>query len=431
MLEELREFTGYFTHTWAEVREVLLELNKLEESGSLSEEVNNQIDDIVHYSGLLVQYIDEEEVEDRRLSAEAMVSMLEISHARRLLKMDLNTGESKKLLQEIHGQVYLLAASFGLAIVYAYSPDEFTSVLGQEGKQYDIARVLYTCREDIKAVETEHYLDAIITFLSLGPVIDKKDMKWEDALLLSMFIQLTWVHFPYLNVDDRDVLLRNYFYRGLVAGAAVRFHIQYHMYQSREIYDYIFRHATIVDALENSKEEVLVDMRNNTYKALSELLSKFKTKEGEEATSGFGQQEYAKSLYQDIPGRDKYTSWLLEVYYIFFHVQTVTIIKEPIYEINESVQYNSDLVSLYTWFLVESRWNNIVDYFKSKNKIVKLPVFLHQSMNTFNIENQEIVEMFMKFNSFLQKGGILKEAEDIVEFHEEDGQFHWNKDLVS
>ena len=137
----------------------------------------------------------------------------------------------------------------------------------------------------------------------------------------------------------------------------------------------------------------------------------------------------AKFFGSSIAGADK--NALLEALYIYLHLKNADLVQNNQGgELTEEDLYDNDVILLLAWFGIGSSGAaSLVKYFKQENPRVSLVGFFERLKEVVDLNNQVTIENIFEFTSALRDNILLSSDQDIIIFHESDGQFHWNDEL--
>jgi len=71
-----------------------------------------------------------------------------------------------------------------------------------------------------------------------------------------------------------------------------------------------------------------------------------------------------------------------------------------------------------------------MDYFKNKNPVVPIKAFLNKLREVVPLENEDSVQALARLTGLFHQARIIPSSQELIEFHEQDGKFHWNEKLV-
>lgn len=313
-----------------------------------------------------------------------------------------------------------------------YTPEQISKILTGEMKDYNPVWFAYTLRQAIIGYDVHKYREVIWPYIELEQVISRREYSWEEAFYFSLMLQNAWCFFPVLTEEQQVFLLSFYFYRSIVAGVPVKEYLSNSLYESAGIFDLLFFHALYTGALDQNVEAVTTDIMTDVTKPLNDIVNNYINRVGEDILDGFKQNEFVQALYEGQKGRDPFVSWIQESFFIILHLKRGNLIDQASFEeVTELNKMHEDFVTLLTWFFDEKRWQNLVDYFQKVDSHVQLKVFLWYCTYIYDLETDGSVQKFVNFTEFLQENRLLREDEDIIEYHEEDKQFHWNEALLA
>lgn len=298
---------------------------------------------------------------------------------------------------------------------------------------YNMVQFVYSLRQFVQGhhrLEVVQYAIPVLGFFKEQELIET-NMVWRDAFVIALLLDLVWYNYRSLSEIEKRFLCSNYFYTAIMMGVPVQKILEDHLYEVRDILDYGIESERIAQSLEENKENVVVDTESGQTESFLSLIKKINLQFREKAREGFNQQRFIQDLYATKPDADKYSSWLRQALYIFFRAQNADLVEDNFTheEFGDYEAAKKDTMDLLRWSIDEKNFDKIVAYFKGRSPKVKLSAFLYKFQSYEDLTKEDVQDHYLALSAALKKGGVIPEDEDIIEFHEEDGAFHWNNNI--
>lgn len=431
MLENIN-LEKFFFYSCLEINKYLGKLKDLEDIAVILDiEIVKKIKE---YSYILLEY-PETAIEKEWGEADCtLIVLIDIELVKSFLN-SLGTDNSRILSKEVLKNLEYISASLNLMSgMEVYTPDEFKEIFLESKIQIDYLRFFHTLGQIFVGLDKNKYIEFILVFLSVDSVINRQKLINEEALIISLFLRIVWKNFIFLNFDDKKLLLQNYLYRSVVTGVPVlKILKDYFYYNSYDEYSYLIEHTKIIPELKQNKEIVNLDSDITSGEAVNkkliDVINGYEVRSGGKVLDGFSQQEYIKELFEKEKKKQFYVGWFMQIFFIFFHTERCTLIEIPHFkEDSEEKIQSKELSEILLKIFFEDEWGDIVKYYQQEKSLVPIEVIFRNYARNFNLKNEAAVQRFAKLSDLLKKEGIINE--DILEFHESDGQFHWNKNLL-
>lgn len=159
---------------------------------------------------------------------------------------------------------------------------------------------------------------------SLPLIKPKEDIKqtyfWVDAFIFSLMLQAAWSHFKNLEAGDRQFLLQNYFYLGIVLGVPVRWWIS-ELLRNKSDEDYNILSREIAKNLEASHESVPLSDGDITGRPLADLVREFMPKIQPTGVIELELGSMVDKFYKNQVDEAFFSSWLREAVSILLHLK--------------------------------------------------------------------------------------------------------------
>ncbi|KKW42252.1 MAG: hypothetical protein UY92_C0009G0056 [Candidatus Magasanikbacteria bacterium GW2011_GWA2_56_11] len=317
-------------------------------------------------------------------------------------------------------------------VQHIYSLEEFQAKTAA-WEDLNVARL---ARSAVELSAAEHKKDAAQAILSLClslPVNDATQYTWEEAFLLTVFIQVVYRALPQLSEDDRISAVKNFFYRAIMLGVPVRQICAELVYDTDTPISYALEHRSLSQALADNVEKVVLSLDGPVSRPWSDTLSEYRSRArgGQDETNSA--REYALDLYPEGAAEPRLREWYAEMLDIFVHLEKADLVPHNRGgELAPDEAYHNDLVQLIAWFGVgEAARKDLVGYFQTAGARVPLAAF-HKSLEAAaDLSQDTTVENALAWADALRSAGLLGPDEEILEFHENDGRFHWRRQLTA
>ncbi|MBI5413042.1 hypothetical protein HZA42_01675 [Candidatus Peregrinibacteria bacterium] len=336
---------------------------------------------------------------------------------------------------ELDKRLKLITAVIGgPRLVFPYSFEEFGRSVFEGVGEIDDERLLVTLIE-AKYDDKNGYkfVKSVINFLAINTEKDEEKMNWEESLLLFLMLDLLYYRFSKLTAAERWFLLQNYFYKSIVCGLPVKKVLQDYLRDSNSISDYFVKCSELKNCLANNKENIPTDLSRGEKRSMNALLNNFISQVAGDELNGYKIEEFARNLYKkEEGGRDAFVSWLRESFSILLHINSADLINwEMEREIWPEERAEEDKIRLLFYVGFGGPiFHRVVDYLKNKESVVSLGVLLRALRDNIDLEDEKLVGRIFDMVKLLKENNFLEGNKELLEFHESDGRFHWNKEVL-
>lgn len=340
-------------------------------------------------------------------------------------------------LVEEEEELYYLLSNIGEVIGVSGAPEKFytlaevVGILKMENEVYSQAQFLASLREFSKDENRKELNDVILERLNTKLYFSHDFFNWDEALIFTFLLHIIYSRYEYLGWGPQIFLLQYYLIRAIAVGIPVYPAVGRALYETHDIVEYVMTCRDFSDAVSLSKENVVVNIENFETKTIQSLTDRYLGLAGDKWLDGFNLNEFIKNIYEGQKGRDIYTKWLQETFNVFIHLKNADIVESNKGgEFSEREEYHNDLLKLVASFGIGKDGSDfIVSYFKKDNPRVPLWSFLRYLEGVVPASDEVSLENIMELNEILKINNLLKEDEDLVLFHEDDGKFHWNLEM--
>ncbi|HYE60344.1 MAG TPA: hypothetical protein VEA18_04130 [Candidatus Kapabacteria bacterium] len=321
----------------------------------------------------------------------------------------------------VHHLLLLGAAVDTYSGLLVYPQQEFHDILSGKKQQYSSGRFIHTLRQSITSDTRHDDALAILNFISQGEkLMDIQET--EDLIVLVLMLDILWKEFSNLPDDGQGFLLQSYFYYSITLSVPVRKELETMVYSTTTPVDFVLSHYKLAEYLGENNE--LIPLGEGKQKELRELYKEM-NQQNVDSVSAFSTRVYEKESDKDI-----FSSWLTETLDIYKKVKEINLIERNLGgETNDADAYYDQLATLIQYFFEKENWKKISEYFRAE-KMVTLPVFLRELERIIDLEKDNAIGKLVEFADFLHENGFLLNQE-LVEYHEQDGKFHWNENIFA
>lgn len=318
----------------------------------------------------------------------------------------------------------------GSGIISPYGLDEFKNILFGSEKE-EKARITATLSW-IKTDEKNGYLFVreLLKFLSLIN-LESDETTWYGVFEILLILDVIYSRFARLQSQEREFILINYFYKAIALNLPVRKILRDFQLESLNMFIFANKSKQLVNALENNVENaILGSVQDGQAQVLSVLFSKCNEQLENKTITIEEIGNYLHGIISDADGSISFL-WLKEACEIYVNLKIGKLVTwEQTLEANKDKKdiYDAEMMQLlyYAGFGQECL-PEIIKYFKNKDKLVSLSDFLKQLSQTTDLDDSKILQNIMELSHLLQEEDLLKEGEDLIEYHEDDGKFYWVK----
>lgn len=337
-------------------------------------------------------------------------------------------------LTRLQLQISLIVAAVAPPLVIPpYSPDDVQTVLfGSKDSTYNPMSMIQALRDARRSGEMAGDLSLIlIAFLGHEKVKERDSNEWIEHLILGLMLDLLFYRIDHFSEMDQRVLFVHYFYKAITFGIPVREFMSEVLRSFANVYTYLNQDKFYVLALSDNEEAIPLDTEGKTVKQFQDIVRQYRRNAGSDPENGYKQNRFLDNLYGNQVGRDPYVFWLREMFSIYFGVMEAQLInweKEKYVPIIERVEH--DMAMLAASFGYGENFEGIVEYFSSSEEKLLEPVaFVRAMAEIVDLEQESDVDKALRLTEVLHENNIIDKDIELIEFHEEDGKFHWNTDL--
>ena len=338
--------------------------------------------------------------------------------------LDNFSSDEQKLTSQLAAIGAVLNIQPGLKI---YEPAEFIAKLGAaDSVEKDFGNLVYTLADAYDDKEGLEIASSLINWLGQEININNDTASWQENFLLTLILHVVFNRFWLLSQEKQDMLLRRYYFLAIVAGVPVRDCISRFLADSYDVLAFGTKHIVLLSALKENQEEVFVDSAGKETEILSVLLKKYSV----ETIAEKDLKNQISRVYAQAPLGKTYTVWLTEAVLIFRNLSTATLASKDQFQFSAGAQFGIELQNLVGYVVNKKDWPKILDYYHQPEPFVPVKSLLKELTSYLDINTESAQNRVAELVDFLKSNKLLETDFDMLIFHESDGQFHWNTDIL-
>jgi len=208
--------------------------------------------------------------------------------------------------------VWIYAATGQSLSLSTYDREELASINKGDLDYYDDLMFIKTLRELIDKKDDVNRVTAVSEFLYKdGGREMQEPVDWQTAFLHMLILQAVWNNFSILSAEKQELILQNYLYLGLVAGAPVQEVLENYLTIDADKQDE--RLSLVGKSLDESHEFIPLNLEINEERRLSDLVKNYFVQLAGNKPSGFAQEQFINGFYQGDRQANVYRSWLRQL----------------------------------------------------------------------------------------------------------------------
>lgn len=344
--------------------------------------------------------------------------------------LSLLAGEDLKEANEAEEKVALVADVLGITtgVVQLMSFEQVVDVV--QGKQKDFQlNIFLRSVAELSADKDAARLGAAIAdrFVTTPPSY-MGDQTWSEAVLFVVLAFAAYAHFEATADKAQTNLLGHCYFYALALGVPVREALERALYETRTLVTYIDVTKLFADSLRvNVEEIVLTQDKKTTFGALAQ---EYLRTAGDEWPTDAQQKKYLATLSNGLSAN--VVDCLERSFTIFRHLQHADLVDHNRGgELTEAEQYQNDMIQLLFWFGIGADGaESLVKYFKQDNPRVPVRAFILRLREVSDLSDQVTMDNVLELTEMLHSKKLLDHDQELVEFHEQDEQFHWNDAFI-
>lgn len=275
----------------------------------------------------------------------------------------------------------------------------------------DYARLLGSMA-DLTLSEDGKYLSLLMMdYAEKYYITNDTRFSWEDAVFFTVFLHVMWMNFVRYGEREQQTLLQRFFYRAIAADVNVRSSLEEILYRTYTLVDYLERNAFLVEGLRLNTEVV-----NGV--SLKDVL----------AVNPNTSPEQLLTTLKEKPVELRVMKKIMEFFPLLANAQLIE--RNHRGEKTEKDLDVERVAKVVEMFLVKDSWGKFAEYYSQENPEVPFVRIYNELKENMDLEKDAAVEMLLSFSEFLHEKNILSNDQELIEFHEDDGKFHWNENLT-
>ncbi|MFH1789819.1 MAG: hypothetical protein ABH832_02005 [bacterium] len=231
----------------------------------------------------------------------------------------LLSPESEDIRKALLLELRMISAGIGLfkggKNFKPYTLIEFKEIINGEGLFYNDAFFANTLNHIMKMDQNDEYISALIASLPASSYEIKdcdKLYTWEEAFLLVLIAHTCWNAFPKMPPREQQILLKNFFYHGIVMGIPIREYLSACL-RVEPTYQRFEATANFISrALADSNEFILIDLTKKNSERFNSLIEKYSSVVYGENIDLIAQEQFISEIYKGQEEKEIYLSWLRE-----------------------------------------------------------------------------------------------------------------------
>jgi hypothetical protein len=296
-----------------------------------------------------------------------------------------------------------------------YNSAEISACLNLSKKDFDYFSLIFSLRQELLDQYNRDLVKAIFSYLQKISIY--KDWEIKELVVLIYLLNIVWKNFDFILPEEQSYLLSLFFYISVFSGIPVTDILKNSVYQTNNPVAFVVKNNFLAQALDKNIEIIPADEKLEQMVDLAEILKFFSTTDQE--ANIFVKNNYKTSQKVLIDS-------LTEVLSVYRGLHASNLIeKNYAGEDSEVDSYEQEVSNLLNWFIVKADWNKLLDYYKNKKVRVPFVVFIENLPRFIDLEKTAAAEKISEFTDLLKSNNIIPSDQEIIEFHESDGQFHW------
>ncbi len=343
-----------------------------------------------------------------------------------------NKGDIVSAIEQRHAAlkptVEAMAAFVGISgvVIKLLSPEQMQNYQWSDCLN-DLPRVIYTVHDWVR---DKNQREALVFALRLlqgqlaAPAQEKLSVN--ARLLYRLCLDVVYARYGDLEEPEQKMVLINYYCAGIAVGAPVEVALKKWLYNTREILSFMARSAFLSENLEHNSEILVTKITQQPAITFIELYRTLPAIADEKMAHGIINRHVISRLDRLSSPELEMVARMLEIVWRIRNTALVSNNRGG--ELTELEKYNNDMILLITWFGIgEAGAEPLTKYFSADTPRVPLASFIDQLKDIANLTDQVTIDNIMELTDLLHHEAWLPEDQELIMFHEADGQWHWNK----
>ena len=329
----------------------------------------------------------------------------------------------------LRDHLLLIVTAIGSSeVLPLYTLVEIKAILNGERREYDESQLLFTLREAVFNEEEAHDLVKVVVELLINQADAWQEMETKIILRYTILLEIVFRRFGRLAGVYQKALLRLYFYRSIVLGTPVRQYLSQTLAATANVVGYITEVKNYLDYLGQNVELVPAVKAGavEQEKLLPEFFQDIRSQT--KATTSKEIKQYSDNIYRGWESQGRHGEWLNEACDIYFKLEQASLINWfKQHDRGALDQKDEEMTRLLISFAFGGEYLDIADYFKQEKPLISLDQLWRILKEKIDLQQEKNIDNILKFNEFLHRLAWLPEEQELIMFHEADGQWHWNE----
>lgn len=319
--------------------------------------------------------------------------------------------------------------------VFLYTREECEAIIKRTKTEFAPGIFLLSLREYLDDKDG-HELGWLLSDPTANWLEFENEVSWFIVATRTVLLHLAWHWFHTLPDDSREFLL-SYFWWAALAGVPLLKDLGEAAFQTRTVAEYAIVNQQLIQGLEANQEALpSVNPENAPLfiiraRECYDTLTKTQVKDPitiEQAVESFVKKTYAE-MYQD----ERVLEGLVRAFTTYSCLREAKLVDHNLAgDENEDQLFDQELLRLIEQFSNQKAWPQMSAYFKKSDSRVAWQQFFMQYAQNIDLQTEsEAVSKLLEFNAYLQQEKIVPENFAPVVFEENDGQFHWDPELLT
>ena len=293
---------------WSEVESALTELAQSKDK--LAEQGVANLDKFYSYIYPLYDIVTAGANNPKWLTEQGILKFLSVD----LVKNFLSNPKNVELRAALSVEFAMIYTGIGRqTTVEPYDLDELKKILDGTLEYYNDFVFAHTMFDLVAKPGDKERIEVLAQMLKAeGGVEFLNATDWEVMFLESLMIRALWANLDVLDEAFQELLIKNYFYIGIVIGVPMR-SLAVNFSFTGTVEGAETKKNLMMASLLDSRESIPVNLQNDEWKNMSEILKNYGAQLNGEKSSSFAQEEFIKNFYVGQNGREIWRGWLREL----------------------------------------------------------------------------------------------------------------------
>ncbi|MBI5729276.1 MAG: hypothetical protein HY983_03510 [Candidatus Magasanikbacteria bacterium] len=343
--------------------------------------------------------------------------LLDVALVDKFLAESQNKELGEKLFDHLHLLYIATGNASGLEI---YDTPELVEIIVGKKTDYDPLRYVRSLFQSIHG--ENHHTEALAALVYLRFFVPAAFSSSIEQAVLVLLLDMVWAEYNNLLSEDQLFLAGTYFYQSCILHVPVGEALKSTLYFTTSPEEYAELNKRFVDAIEQNVE--LVETPGGGSKKFLDLCHQYFKAEGAAAGQKENLKKFIVSLY---PASSVLGEGLLEALRLYVALQQGNLVAPNLGgEKDEADAYGDELANLISYFFDRSSWKKISAYYKNTKAPLPFAGVAREIVKNIDLTKESAPQFLLDFTDFLHQNKLLPDDQELIEFHEEDGQFHWN-----